>query len=468
MHAKQGSEHLLRLLQCRTARPIQVRQVHALLITNGHLLFAANRWTSTLLFNALIRGYSSNGQGRKCLLLFAHMLARQAPPNDLTFASLAKAAVSSAASLGAALHAQVIRRGVSGDPFVRVSFIHFYGRIGELPSARRVFEEIPKPCVVACNAMLDAFGKSGGIDSAAWLFSRMPERDVVSWTSVINGLGNNGRFGDALEFFRNMMVHEDVKSGVVKPNEATYVSLLSSCANLPGGGARYYGKQIHGYIVKNEIGLAAFVGTALIDFYGKTSSLRNAIKVFNQMVVKEICTWNALISSLACNGEEKKALAMFEQMKMEGLCPSGVTFAAALTSCARGGFVESGFKLFRSMVDDFGLVPAMEHYGCMVDLLGRAGLLREAMEFVNSMPFEPDASVLGALLGACKIHGTIDLGNDVGRRLLEMQPRHCGRYVMLSNIHAELNKWTSAAELRKAMEVLKIQKVPAFSLIDSH
>ncbi|KAI3424605.1 uncharacterized protein J3R85_010484, partial [Psidium guajava] len=432
-------------------------QIHALLITNGHLLFTPTQWTGTLLFNALIRGYSNFGQARKSLLLFTHMLAHQAPPNDLTFTSLVKAAVSSA-SLGTALHAQMVRRGVSGDPFVRVSSIHLYARTGELPSACRVFEEIPKPCVVAYNAMLDAFSKNGVIDSAVSLFSRMRERDVVSWTSVINGLGNNRRFREALEFFRNMMGHEDVKSGVVKPNEATYVSLLSSCANLPGGGARYYGKQIHGYIVRNDIGLTAFVGTALIDFYGKTSSLGNAIEVFNQMVVKEICTWNALISSLACNGEEKKALAMFEQMKMKGLCPNRVTFAAALTSCARGGFVNSGFELFRSMVDDIGLVPAMEHYGCMVDLLGRAGLLREAMDFVKSMPFEPDASVLGALLGACKIHGAIDLGNDVGRRLLEMQPRHYGRYVMLLNLHAELDKWTCAAELRKAMEGLKIRK----------
>ncbi|KAK3414706.1 hypothetical protein EUGRSUZ_H00033, partial [Eucalyptus grandis] len=432
-------------------------QVHALLITNGHLLVARNRWASTLLFNALIRGYSNFGQARRSLLLFTHMLAHRAPPNAITFTSLVKAAASSA-SLGKALHAQMVRRGVSSDPFVRVSIIHFYARIGELPGACRVFEEIPKPCVVACNAMLDAFGKSGVMGSAVSLFSRMPERDVVSWTSVINGLGSNRRFEEALEFFRDMMVHEDIKSGVVKPNEATYVSLLSSCANLPGGGARYYGKQIHGYIVRNDTGLTAFVGTALIDFYGKTSSLRNAIKVFNQMVVKEICTWNALISSLACNGEENKALAMFEQMKMKGLCPNGVTFAAALTSCARGGFVDCGFKLFRSMVDDFGLVPVMEHYGCMVDLLGRAGLLTEAMDFVKSMPFEPDASVLGALLGSCKSHGAINLGNDVGRRLLEMQPRHCGRYVTLSSMHAELNEWTSAAELRKAMEGLKIRK----------
>ncbi|KAK2631624.1 hypothetical protein EUGRSUZ_L02667, partial [Eucalyptus grandis] len=340
-----GSEHLLRLLQCRTAQPFQIKQVHALLITNGHLVVARNRWASTLLFNALIRGYSNFGQARRSLLLFTHMLAHRAPPNAITFTSLVKAAASSA-SLGTALHAQMVRRGVSSDPFVRVSIIHFYARIGELPGACRVFEEIPKPCVVACNAMLDAFGKSGVMGSAVSLFSRMPERDVVSWTSVINGLGSNRRFREALEFFRDMMVHKDIKSGVVKPNEATYVSLLSSCANLPGGGARYYGKQIHGYIVRNDTGLTAFVGTALIDFYGKTSSLRNAIK---------------------------------------------------------------------------------------------SRLLTEAMDFVKSMPFEPDASVLGALL-------------------LEMQPRHCGRYVTLSSIHAELNEWTSAAELRKAMEGLKLRK----------
>ena len=254
---------------------------------------------------------------------------------------------------------------------------------------------------------------------------------------------------------------------LVKPNEATYVNVLSCCANLEGGGGLYQGKQIHGYILRNEVVMTVFMGTALIDFYGKKGCLETSVRVFNQMLVREVCTWNAMISSLECNGREKEALEMFEKMKVEGVCPNEVTLVAVLTACARTKKVELGSELFKSMSCRYGIVPIMEHYGCMVDLLGRAGLLTEATEFIRTMPFQPDASVLGALLGACKIHGAIELGNEVGRRLLELQPRHCGLYVALSSINADKERWDRAADLRKAMVEVGIRKVPAYSLIGS-
>ncbi|CBI28825.3 unnamed protein product, partial [Vitis vinifera] len=252
----------------------------------------------------------------------------------------------------------------------------------------------------------------------------------------------------------------------LKPNEATFVSVLSSCTNLDGVGALHQGKQIHGYIIRNEVEFTVFMGTALIALYGKTGCLENVMKIFNGMVVKGVCTWNAMISSLACNGREKQALDLFEKMKMKGLCPDEVTFVAVITACARSKFVVLGLGFFQSMRCDFGVVPRMMHYGCVVDLLGRAGLLEEATEFIKSMPFEPDATVLGALLGACKVHGAIELGNEVGRRLLEFQPHHCGRYVTLSNIYAGGEIWGHAADWRKAMTEAGISKIPAYSMID--
>ncbi|XVF26124.1 hypothetical protein REPUB_Repub13aG0273000 [Reevesia pubescens] len=209
------------------------------------------------------------------------------------------------------------------------------------------------------------------------------------------------------------------------------------------------------------------MGTALIDFYGKKGCLEIAVGVFNKMLVREVCTWNAMISLLACNGKEKEALDLFEKTKMEGVCPNGVTFVAVLTACARTKRVELGSEFFQSMSCQYDIVPIMEHYGCMVDLLGRAGLLTEATEFIGTVPFQPDASVLGALLGACKIHGAIELGNEVGRRLLELQPRHCGLYVALSSMNADKERWDRAADLRKAMVESGIRKVPAYSLIGS-
>lgn len=330
-----------------------------------------------------------------------------------------------------------------------------------------MFEEIPKPCIVSYNAMLDAFGKNGEMSSALLVFKSMPEKDVVSWTSIINGYGRNECFKEAIEFFEKMMGHSDVMDCFVKPNEATFVSVISSCANVHGGGGLHQGKQIHGYMIKNEIELTVYMGNALIALYGKLGCLGYAIRVFNKMGAKQVCTWNALISSLALNGMEKQALDMFQKMRSGGLHPNEVTFVAVLTACARAKLVELGLELFQSMLQVSEVVPRMEHYGCMIDILGRAGLLKEAHEFMRKMPFEPDATVLGALLGACKLHGAVELGNEVAKRVLELQPRHCGRYVLLSSIYAEAERWDHAATLRKAMVDAGIKKIPAYSMIDS-
>ncbi|KAF5746089.1 hypothetical protein HS088_TW06G00254 [Tripterygium wilfordii] len=224
---------------------------------------------------------------------------------------------------------------------------------------------------------------------------------------------------------------------------------------------------MHGYIIRNEVALTVFMGTALIDLYGKSGLLETAIKVFEQMDVKEVYTWNAIISSLACNSRENQALEMFERMKSNGLHPNEVTFVGVLTACARAKLVELGLDLFQSMSREFEVVPVMEHYGCVVDLLGRAGLLREASEFISRLPFEPDASVWGALLGACKIHGAVALGNDVGTRVLELQHLQCGQYVALSHINAGAERWIHAADLRQAMVKSGIKKIPAYSSINS-
>ncbi|KAK4350415.1 hypothetical protein RND71_029728 [Anisodus tanguticus] len=237
-----------------------------------------------------------------------------------------------------------------------------------------------------------------------------------------------------------MMVHEDVKCSFLKTNEATFVSILSSFTFLDIGVALYLGRQVHAYMVKNEE-LSVFMTTALIAFYGKMGCLVYASKVFDAIVSKQVCAWNAMISSLALNGREKQALMMYEKMRARGLQPNEITFVAVLSACARA-------KL-------------MEHYGCVVDLLGRAGLLREAYDFIKKMPFEADATVLGALMGACRLHGALELGNEVAQLLLKSQPNHYGRYVQLSSIYTGAERWDHAAALRNAMLDAGIHKVPA-------
>ncbi|KAK4845059.1 hypothetical protein QYF36_000275 [Acer negundo] len=270
------------------------------------------------------------------------MLAHRAPPNTHTFPSLIKAAAFSPSLSSLALHTQALKRGVLVDPFVRTALVGLYGQMDDLGNARLVFDEIPNPCIVACNAMVDAYAKNGDMGSAVLLFKRMLKRDVVSWTSVVSGFARNGCFVEAICAFGDMMVHEDL----VRPNEATYVSVLCSCAGLVPGGGLKLGKQVHGYIVRNESVLSVFIGTALIDLYGKAGCLESAMRVFNRMVFKEVFTWNAMIASLASNSRERDALDMFEEMKKQGVCANGVTFVVVLTACARANLVDCGFVFY--------------------------------------------------------------------------------------------------------------------------
>ncbi|KAL1095860.1 hypothetical protein V6Z11_D06G185200 [Gossypium hirsutum] len=388
-------------------------QIHSLLINTALLFNTVSKWKPTLLYNTLIRAYL-NIIPHCSLTLFTFMLHHRAPPNGHTFTSLFKAA-STSQSLASL--------SCSPPPCPSTK---------ALSNVRKVFEEILNPCIVACNVMLDAFGRNGDMGSALFFFDRMSER-------------MSKQFAKAIWVFEKMIEFS------VKRSEATYVNVLSCCANLEEQSGFYQGRQKHGYIFRNEGVMTVFMGTALIDFYGKRGHLEFAFRVFNQMLDREVCTWNAMISSFACNGREKEALDLFEKMKVDGMCPNEVTFVAVLTACARTKRVQLGSQFFQSMRCQYGIVPIMEHYGCMVDLLGRAGLLTQATEFVNTMPFQPDASVLGALLGACKIHGAIELGNEVERRLLELQPRHCGLYLALSTINADKERWDRAADLRKAI-----------------
>ncbi|KAL2328183.1 hypothetical protein Fmac_021610 [Flemingia macrophylla] len=442
-----------------------MKQIHSLIVTNGHLLHHSNapsshQWMPTLLYNALISAYDNHHH--KSLHLFSHMLANQVPPNSYTFPPILK---SSPLPLGSTLHSQTLKRGVFSDPFILTTLLALYARNNLLPHARKVFEEFPVFLIVACNAMLNAFSMNGDMETAVSLFESMPQRDVISWTTVVNGFALNGNFGASIRFFGKMMNHKDVVEGLVKPNEATCACVLSSCANLDGKTALDCGKQVHGYVVMNEVKLGVFVGTSLINLYGKMGCLSDVENVFRIMVVREVCTWNAMISSLASNGREKEALEMFEQIKLQGLKPNSITYVAVLTACARGKFVREGLDLFRSMWQDFRIEPIMKHYGCVIDLLGRSGHIQEAAEIIRNMPFQPDASVLGAFLGACRIHGAIKLGEEIGKKALKLQTQHCGQYVLLSSMNAEKERWDHAADLRREIMEAGIQKIPAYSMV---
>ncbi|WRX28052.1 Pentatricopeptide repeat - like 10 [Theobroma cacao] len=251
--------------------------------------------------------------------------------------------------------------------------------------------------------------------------------------------------------------------GNVLPNDATLVTVLSACAKL---GALDLGKWVHVYAENNGYKGNVYVGNALIDLYAKCGMIKNAVDMFKSMDKKDLISWNTIIGGLAMHGHGADALDLFYQMKNGGMNPDGITFIGVLCACTHMGLVEDGISYFLSMVDDYSIQPQIEHYGCMVDLLARAGLLPQALDFVKKMPMEADAVIWAALLGACRVYKNVEFAELALEHLITLEPKNPVNFVMLANIYGDLGRWKDVARLKVAMRDTGRKKLPGCSLIE--
>ncbi|GMN62910.1 hypothetical protein TIFTF001_031985 [Ficus carica] len=350
---------------------------------------------------------------------------------------------------------------VKADEMTVVIVLSACSKLGDLRLGRRIHDYVRNNGVTSDvfvgNALVDMYLNCGDADSARKIFNDMPVRNVVSWNSLISGLTHQDEFKDALDAFRKMQ-----RIGV-KPDDVTLVCVLNSCANL---GLLELGKWVHAYVDRNKIEADGFIGNALVDMYAKCGSIDQAFRVFEGMKHRDVYSYTAIIVGLAMHGEAETALDIFSTMPQMGVEPDEVTFIGVLTACSHAGLVAEGKKYFRDMSCVYNLKPQTEHYGCMVDLLGRAGLIEEAEKLISIMPMEPDAYVWGGLLGACRIHGQVELGKDAMEKLLKVEPERDGAYVLMSNIYSSANKWRDAVKLRKEMKEKNVKKTPGCSSIE--
>ncbi|PKA54716.1 Pentatricopeptide repeat-containing protein [Apostasia shenzhenica] len=386
------------------------------------------------------------------------------------------------------MHANVVKLGFESDMFVQTAFLEMYGKSGDFNAARRVFDEMPERDLVAYNTMLAEYVGCGDITEAQRLFDDMPERDLVSWNTMINGYATRGdlfaarqmfdrsnerdliswssiisayaqcrKSSEALRLFHEMQMHDIV------PDKVTMVSVLSSCGDI---GALSMGKSIHRFIERTGIEVDIRLGTSLIDMYSKCGDIENSLRVFHSLPKRDALCWSAMIVGLANHGLSEDAFQNFYNMMKEDIQPNDVTFVGVLSACNHAGLLGEGRALFNSMRDVYGINPKLEHYGCMVDLLGRSGLIEEAWRLVKSMPFEPDAIIWRSLLGACHIHKNAYVAEEAVKNLFELEPQVDGHYVLLSNIYAQANQWDDVAKVRKWMRVGNIVRVPGSSSIE--
>ena len=480
-------------------------------------------------WNTILASHSKNKCFYDVLQLFKRMLKEGKLVDSFNLVFAVKACFGLSLFQGAKLfHSLAIKLRLEGDPYVAPALMNVYTELGSLEEAHKVFEEVPlknsviwgvmikgylnfseefgvfelfsrmrrsgfelDPFVVegliqACGnvyagkegktfhglcikknfidsnfflqtSLVDMYMKCGFLDFALKLFEEISYRDVVVWSAIIAGFARNGRALESISMFRQMLADS------VTPNSVTFASIVLACSSL---GSLKQGRSVHGYMIRNGVELDVKNYTSFIDMYAKCGCIVTAYRVFCQIPEKNVFSWSTMINGFGMHGLCAEALNLFYEMRSVNQLPNSVTFVSVLSACSHSGRIEEGWSHFKSMSRDYGITPVEEHYACMVDLLGRAGKIDEALSFINNMPTEPGASAWGALLGACRIHRRAELAEEVAKKLLPLESDQSGVYVMLSNIYADVGMWEMVKKTRLKMCEKGLLKIVGFTSIE--
>lgn len=431
------------------------------MVENFKQLFEEMPQRDTVSWNVMISGYVRCGRFEEAVTIFQQMRRESnEKPDEATIVSTLSACTTlKNLELGKDIHS------FAGNEFdltaiIRNALVDMYAKCGCLTVARQIFDEMPEKNVICWTSMVCGYVRCGHLDEARELFERSPVRDTVLWTAMINGYVQFNCFDEALALFQEMQIRR------VKPDKFIVVALLTGCAQL---GALEQGKWIHGYIDENRIMVDAVVGTALIEMYAKCGWVEKSLEIFFELEEKDTASWTSIICGLAMNGKTKEALELFSEMKQAGAKPDDITFIGVLSACNHGGLVEEGRHFFNSMTKVYKIEPKLEHYGCLIDLLGRAGKLDEAEELIEKAPKENNEILVplyGSLLSACRVHGDVERGERMGERLVKIDSNDSSIHTLLANIYASADRWEDVTQVRTKMRDLGVKKVPGCSSIE--
>lgn len=483
-----------------------------------------------VLWTSIITGYEQNGSPELALAFFSRMVVlEQVSPDPVTLVSAASACAQlSDFNLGRSVHGFVKRRGFDTKLCLANSILNLYGKTGSIRSAANLFREMPykdiiswssmvacyadngaetnalnlfnemidkrielnrvtvisalRACASSSNleegkhihklavnygfelditvstALMDMYLKCFSPENAIELFNRMPKKDVVSWAVLFSGYAEIGMAHKSLGVFCNML------SNGTRPDAIALVKILAASSEL---GIVQQALCLHAFVTKSGFDNNEFIGASLIELYAKCSSIDNANKVFKGMRHKDVVTWSSIIAAYGFHGQGEEALKLFYQMSNHSdVKPNDVTFVSILSACSHAGLIEEGIKMFHVMVNEYQLMPNIEHYGIMVDLLGRMGELDKALDMINEMPMQAGPHVWGALLGACRIHQNIKIGELAALNLFLLDPNHAGYYTLLSNIYCVDKNWHDAAKLRTLIKENRLKKIVGQSMVE--
>jgi pentatricopeptide repeat protein len=379
-------------------------------------------------WNLRLARYVKAGLHHKALDLFAQMQQEGLIPDSFTFVQLLNACASlRALESGRQIHAQIIQSGCECNIFVESGLIDMYAKCGSLADARKVF-------------------------------NKMDARDVVSYNAMILAHVKSGQAQEALELFQRMQCEEGAE-----PDRATFLAVLNACASVA---SLNEGRCVQEQIIQNGLGSDVFVANSLIDMYSKCGVIDDAQRVFNKMTTRDVVAWNTMLGGYAMHGLAKEALELLERMCEQGVEVDNVTLVALLSACSHLGLVDEGMHYYESMGLVYGVSSTVEHYACMVDLLGRAGHLDEAEDLIKTMPFEPTVAVWKALLGACRVCGNVEMGERIAKEVIGLDPGNSAGYVLLSNIYAAAGKWDISADIQCQRLERGVKKEPGRTWIE--
>ncbi|KAL4184207.1 hypothetical protein AMTRI_Chr11g102210 [Amborella trichopoda] len=407
-------------------------------------------------WNAMLSGYAQKGFVNEAIELFRDMvMRREVPPNETTLATVVSACSKHGdPELAEWIIGFVDQCGVKPNCFVKTAMVDMYCKCGSLEKARELFDAMTHKNSFSWNAMISGYSRNGNLCSARELFDKMPNRTVVSWNSMIAGYAQNGLWSLAIELFKEM-----VERARVGPDEVTMVSVISACGHL---GALDLANWVRETIGTSKIRLSLKGYNSMIHMYSKCGSMEEACRVFfDEMPERDVVSYNALIAGFAQHGHGTEALELFHVMNERGIEPDSVTYIGVLTACSHAGLVQEGCSLFQSIGE-----PSVDHYACMVDLLGRVGRLRDAETLIKKMPVNAHAGVYGALLNACRMHRDIEIGEKVAAELFRLEPDNPGNYVLLSNMYAAARRWEDVERVRTMMRAKGIRKTQACSWVE--
>ncbi|KAG9446048.1 hypothetical protein H6P81_012176 [Aristolochia fimbriata] len=496
-------------------------------LENSKLVFEQMLLKNVVSWNTIIGTFAHVGNSEDAVHMFRAMLAAEVKPNSITFASvLSSLAELELFDMAKEIHGYSIRRGTEFDIFVANSLLDVYAKSGHTKEASNIFYGMESKNLVSWNAMIANLAQNGLELEALKLIYEMQKQgelpNSVTFTNVLPACGRIAavrkgkeihgrsiRAGSSSDIFvsnalsdmyakcgnlnlaRNVFensARDDVSYNILivsysqsvncceslhlfhqmelaglKYDVVSFMGVISACANL---NAIKQGKEIHAYLTRKLFHYHLFVANSLMDMYIKCGEIENAKLVFDRMKKRDVASWNTMILGYGMRGEPDAAVNLFDKMKVEGVDYDHVSYLVALSACSHGGMIERGKRYYGQMISQ-NIKPSHMHFAAMIDLLGRAGLMEEAANFIGGLPVKPDANVWGALLGAAKMHKNLEMGRWAAEHLFEIKPEHCGYYILLSNMYAEAGKWDEANSIRELMKLRGIKKSPGCSWIEN-